>query len=162
MYLDGLSKALCLLVLPALLAAGGALNAAPADAALQQAAEAAAAAPQNASLRFRHGLALLDLKRDDEALQVFERLTQDFPELPEPYNNIALLHVRAGRLEPARLALEAALRNDPAHALARRNLGDVYLLLALQAWEAAAEALPADRALQQRLTLARELAAAAR
>ncbi|MFY9510579.1 MAG: tetratricopeptide repeat protein, partial [Rubrivivax sp.] len=113
-----------------------------------------------AALRFQLGVILLDLQRDVPAMDVFQRLTEDFPELPEPFNNIALLHARAGQLEQARQALEMALRNNPALVAARQNLGDIHLRLALQAWEAVALALPADAALQRKLKLSRELLAA--
>ncbi len=125
--------------------------------ALERAQKAATANPRDAQMRFLQGVVLMDLKRDDEALAVFTRLTQDYPELPDPQNNIALLHARAGRLEPARLALEAALRNDPAHRLARVNLGQVYLMLAVQAWEQAASAGPLDTPVLRRLEAARAL-----
>jgi len=129
-------------------------------AALQRAERAAQADPRDAKVRFLQGVVLLDLKRDADAMAAFQRLTEDFPELSEPYNNIALLHARAGRLEQARAALEIALRNDPTQLAARQNLGDIHLRLALQAWETAASATPADAGLQRKLRLARELAAA--
>jgi Flp pilus assembly protein TadD len=127
-------------------------------AALARAQAAAAAKPNDAAVRFLEGVILLDLKRDDEALAAFRRMTQDFPDLPEPYNNVALLEARAGRLEAARVALESALRNDPVHATARANLGEIHLRLALQAWEAAAAALPGDTLLRRKIEVARELA----
>lgn len=125
--------------------------------ALERAQKAVAANPRDAQMRFLQGVVLMDLRRDDEALAVFTRLAQDYPELPDPQNNIALLHARAGRLEPARLALEAALRNDPSHRLARVNLGQVYLMLAVQAWEQAATAGPLDAPVLRRLEGARSL-----
>jgi Flp pilus assembly protein TadD len=126
-------------------------------AALQRAERATAAEPRNAKLRFLQGVILLDQKHDGPAMDVFQRLAEEFPELPEPYNNIALLHARAGRLEEARQALETALRNDPGMLAARQNLGDVLLRLALQAWQKVADATPADAALQRKLRMAREL-----
>lgn len=119
-----------------------------------------AAAGTDAELRFLRGVALMDLQRNDEALAWFERMTQDLPELPDPFNNIALLHVRAGRLEPARQALEAALRNDPSYRVARANLGLVHLMLAVQAWEHVSAAGPVDPLLTRRLEGARALLAA--
>lgn len=114
----------------------------------------------DAELRFLRGVALMDLQRNAEAMSWFERLTQDHPELPDPFNNIALLHVRAGRLEPARQALETALRNDPSYRVARANLGLVHLMLAVQAWEQVAAAGPVDPQLTRRLEGARALLAA--
>lgn len=118
---------------------------------------AAAAAPRDVQLRFLWGVALMDLQRNTEALAHFNSMTQDYPELPDPYNNIALLHARDGRLEQARQALETALRNDPGHRAARTNLGQVHLMLAVQAWELAASVGPSDPALLRRLETVRSV-----
>ncbi len=155
----------------ALLCAGGALASEAAEirallaqgdgaAALQRAERATAAQPRDLTLRFLHGVVLMDLQRDDVALAHFTAMTQDYPELPDPYNNIALLHARAGRLELARQALETALRNDHGHRTARLNLGEVHLMLAAQAWELASAGGPLDVALQRRLEAVRALLAA--
>jgi Flp pilus assembly protein TadD len=130
-----------------------------ATAALPRAAKAAADNPRDAQARFLHGVVLMDLQRDDEALSLFTRLAQDYPELPDPQNNIALLQARAGRLDLARQALEAALRNDPTHRLARTNLGHLHLMLAAQAWEQAAATGPLDPSLLRRLEGVRALLA---
>jgi Tfp pilus assembly protein PilF len=106
-------------------------------------------------------VALMELRRDDDAMALFAQLGQEYPELPEPFNNIALLHVRAGQLEPARQALETALRNDPSHRVARLNLGEVHLMLAVQAWDRAAGLGPLDARMLRRLESARALIAAA-
>jgi Tfp pilus assembly protein PilF len=102
---------------------------------------------------------LIDARQDAEAMELFVAMTEQFPSLPEPFNNIALLHARAGRWDAAREALESALRNDPGHRIARENLGDVHLQLALQAWGAAA-AGNGGPALQRKLKIGRELAEA--
>jgi tetratricopeptide (TPR) repeat protein len=141
--------------LRALLARGEAATALP------RLEKASAADPRDVQMRFLLGVALMELQRDDEALAHFSRMVQDYPELPDPYNNIALLHARGGRLEPARQALETALRNDPTHRAARTNLGQVHLLLAVQAWELAAAEGPLDTALLRRLEAVRALLVAA-
>lgn len=127
------------------------------SAALKEADKALLATPRDAALRFVRGVLLVELKRDDEALAVFQQMNEDFPELPDPLNNIAVLHAANGRLEPARAALEAALRNDARHRAARENLADVYLRLAIQLWEGLASETPADASLARKLRLAREL-----
>lgn len=127
------------------------------EAALQRIEAAVSAQPRNVALRFLQGVVLMDLRRDAAALAHFTALTQDYPELPDPYNNIALLQVRAGHLELARQALEAALRSDPGHRTARANLGEVHLMLAVQAWERAAADAPENAALQRRLVVVRAL-----
>ena len=132
--------------------------------ALERAWRALEAKPRDPQARFRYGVALMDLERDDEALSVFTELTQEYPELPDPFNNLALLHARAGRLSLARQALETALRNDPGHRGARQNLGTLNLMLAVQAWEQAAATGPLDpptlRLLQGTRALLAERAAA--
>ena len=128
--------------------------------ALRKADEAIAAQPRAAQIRFLKGVILTELKRNAEAIAVFTALTEDYPELPDPYNNLAVLYAAEGRLSQALAALQTALRNDPAHRAARENLGDVHLALAVQAWAAAqAGAKGDDAALQRKLKLAREIQA---
>jgi tetratricopeptide (TPR) repeat protein len=117
--------------------------------------------PRDAQARFLRALVLMDQQRNSEALAAFTELTHEYPELPEPFNNIALLQVRAGQLELARQALEAALRNDPSHRTARLNLGEVYLMLAVQAWERAAASGALDSRTARKLESARALVGAA-
>jgi Flp pilus assembly protein TadD len=128
-----------------------------ADSALDKVDAALIAEPRNASLRFLRGVSLMDLQRDAEAAQAFTALAEEYPELPDPWNNLALLHVRAGQTERARQALEVALRNDPGHRTARLNLGEVYLMLAAQSWQAAANIAALEPAQLRRLDVVREL-----
>jgi Flp pilus assembly protein TadD len=128
--------------------------------ALRKADEAIAAQPRAAQIRFLKGVMLSDLKRHAQAIEVFTALTQDFPELPDPYNNLAVLYAAEGQLQNALTALQTALRNDPKHRAARENLGDVHLALAVQAWTAAQVGSKGDDAgLQRKLKLAREIQA---
>jgi Flp pilus assembly protein TadD len=113
--------------------------------------------PRDAALRFTKGVMLSELKRAGEAIQVFESLTEEFPDLPEPYNNLAVLHAGEGRIDRARELLETALRHDPAYLTAQENLGDVYVRLALRAYDRIAASGRADTALERKLRLAREL-----
>lgn len=129
------------------------------NAALQRADKSVAAKPTDAGLAFLRGVVLMDLGRDADALAAFTRLTEQYPELPDPFNNIALLRARAGEYELARQALESALRNDPGHRLARANLGRVHLMLAAQAWEQLAAQGPLDLGLQRALDGVRALVA---
>jgi Flp pilus assembly protein TadD len=128
--------------------------------AMSRADAAIAAQPRAAQIRFLKGVMLSDLKREAEAVQTFSALTEDFPELPDPYNNLAVLYAAAGQLQEALDALQSALRNDPTHRAARENLGDVHLALAVQAWSAAQASSKGDDAeLQRKLRLAREIQA---
>ena len=92
----------------------------------------------------------------------FTRLTQDFPDLADPYNNLAVLHAAEGDLDEAQAALQQALRLQPDHAQAQENLGDVLLRLALRAYERAQKAAiaPSDALaakINRTLALTREL-----
>jgi Flp pilus assembly protein TadD len=128
--------------------------------ALRRADEAIAAQPRAAQLRFLKGVMLAELKRNAQAMEVFVALTQDYPELPDPYNNLAVLYAADGQLPNALAALQTALRNDPSHRAARENLGNVHLALAVQAWSAAqAGAKGDDAGLRRKLQLAREIQA---
>ncbi len=127
--------------------------------ALQRTEQALLVTPRDAQARFIRAVVLMDLGRDAEALETFTRLSQEFPELPEPLNNIGLLHARAGRLDAARAALESALRNEPGHRAARANLAEVHLMLAVAAWEQLGQAAPLDARLARRLEAVRALLA---
>ena len=99
-------------------------------------------APGDARLRFLKGLALFQLKRMADAEHEFNGLIEEFPELPEPYNNLAVVRAAQGNLEGARDALEAAIRSVPDYAVAYQNLGDLYLQLAAQRWRHAQKLAP--------------------
>lgn len=127
------------------------------SAALQRADEALKARPRDAQLRFVRGVLLADLKRDADALAVFQQLHEDYPELPDPLNNLAVVLAGQGRIDEARAALESALRNDAQHRNARENLADIYLRLAVRLWSGLAASGPADPAVERKLRLAREI-----
>lgn len=77
----------------------------------------------------------------DAAAEVFEALRHDHPELPEPYNNLAVIRALQGRLDDARTILLAVLQRRP-DAVAYANLGDVYTVLARRAYQRARELQP--------------------
>jgi len=127
--------------------------------ALRRVEQAVAAHPRDAQLRFLHGVMLMDNQRDEAALALFTQMSQEFPELPDPYNNMALLLARAGRVEAALAAVQEALRVEPNHRTALSNLGQLHLMLAIKAWQGLARSGPIDPALQRRLDGARALLA---
>lgn len=93
--------------------------------------------PKDPQLRFLKGVMLADSKRTADAMAIFTSLNEDYPELPEPYNNLAVLHASLGNYEKARAALETAVRGNPNYATAWENLGDVHARLAAQAYSRA-------------------------
>jgi tetratricopeptide (TPR) repeat protein len=114
-------------------------------------------APRDPQLRFLYGVALAETGRKTDAAEVFEQMTQDFPELPEPYNNLAVMYAASGELERARTALENAVRALPGYALGHENLGDVYLRMAARAYQKAGDLDPRGTSGKQKLMLTREL-----
>jgi len=86
--------------------------------------------PKNAQARFLKGLILGDMGKTDEAIEVLKGLTEDYPELPEPYNNLAVLYASQGRYDAAGDALKMAIRAHPDYATAHENLGDIYAKMA--------------------------------
>ena len=107
--------------------------------------------------RFLKGVILSERGRANEAFEVFFALTQDHPELAEPYNNIAVIYASRGEYDRAREALESAIRANPEYAVAYANLGDVHARLAARAYEKALGLDAGNRTLRAKLALAREL-----
>ena len=115
--------------------------------------------PKSLQLRFMRANALERLGRTAEARQVLNDMIANYPEIPDPYNNLARLEAAEGRLEEAVRLLQRALLINPDFALARKNLGDIYLALARECYEKASPALPANKALEFRLKTIKRLEA---
>lgn len=113
--------------------------------------------PKDARGRFLKGLILTEQNRPNEAIKVFTELTQDFPELPEPYNNLAVLYASQGQYDQARTALEMAIRTHPSYATAHENLGDIYAKMASQAYDKALQLDRGNTSARTKLNLIREL-----
>ncbi|WHZ11264.1 MAG: uncharacterized protein OJF60_001703 [Burkholderiaceae bacterium] len=101
--------------------------------------------PRDPQMRFIKAVIEADTGKTDAAIAIYTQLTQDYPELPEPYNNLAALYASRGEYDRARNALEMAVRTNPRYALAYENLGDVYARLAAESY---AKAIALDAATQ--------------
>ena len=113
--------------------------------------------PKDATGRFLKGLILTEIGRPAEAILVFAKLTEDFPELPEPYNNLAVLYAQQKQYDKARSALEMAIRTHPSYSIAHENLGDVYAKLASQAYGKALQLDASNTVMQTKLSMITEL-----
>ncbi len=91
--------------------------------------------PRDPQMRFWQGYIFEQLGQPDMALQVYLALTQEYPELPEPHNNLGVMYAVLGDYPKAKASLDAALRANPNYATALENLGDVLVNLARQAYE---------------------------
>ena len=126
-------------------------------AALTKVNAAIAANKNDARARFLKGLILTEQGDTKEAIDVFQSLTRDFPELPEPYNNLAVLYAAQGQYDKARASLEQAIRTHPSYAVAHENLGDVYAKMASEAYDKALSLDSNNQTAQTKLSLIREL-----
>lgn len=116
-----------------------------------------AAKPRDPQMRFLKGVIQRDSGKTTDAIATFTRLTEDFPELPEPYNNLAVLYAGQSQFDKARTALEMAIRTNPSYATAHENLGDVYAKLASQAYNKALQLDASNAGVPPKLALIREL-----
>jgi tetratricopeptide (TPR) repeat protein len=82
------------------------------------------------------------------AMDTLQALTQSFPELAEPHNNLAVLLARENRHADALASLQAAVQARPDYAVALENMGDVYAALASQAYAKALQITPQQRRIQ--------------
>ncbi len=113
--------------------------------------------PKDAQGRFLKGLILTEMNRHQDAIKVFSDLTVDYPQLPEPYNNLAVLYAAQGQYERAKQNLEQAIRTHPSYATAHENLGDIYAKMASLAYDRALQLDESNVSAQTKLALIREL-----
>ena len=117
--------------------------------------------PREPQARFLKAVALADHDKVDDAIAVYRGMTADFPEMPEPHNNLAVLYSRKGELALARDELVIALQTAPDYGVARENLGDVYAALAAEQYDKAATLDKRNRSAPAKLKLVREATAVA-
>lgn len=113
--------------------------------------------PRDPQMRFLRGVILTEQGKTADATTAFVQLTQDFPELPEPYNNLAALYAQQSKFDLARDALENAIRLNPNYATAHENLGDIYARLAAQSYAKAQQLASANASAAPKLALIRQI-----
>ena len=113
--------------------------------------------PKDPQMRFLRGVIQTETGKTNDAIATFTQITQDYPELPEPYNNMAVLYAGQSQFDKARAALEMAIRTNPSYATAHENLGDVYAKLASQAYSKALQLDGGNAGVQPKLALIRTL-----
>ena len=127
------------------------------DEALAKADAYIAGKPRDPQMRFLRGVILSEQGKQADATAVFTQLTQDFPELPEPYNNLAALYAAQSQFDKARAALEMAIKLNPDYATAHENLGDVYARLAAQSYGRALKLEAGNTTAPPKLALVRQM-----
>ncbi len=116
--------------------------------------------PRDPQLRFLRGVIQIEQKKNAEAITTFQRMIEDFPELPEPYNNLAVLYAGQGQYDKSRAALELAIRTHPSYATAHENLGDVYTKMASESYSKALQLDSGNNAAQMKLNVIKDLSTA--
>ena len=127
------------------------------DEALAKADAYIAGKPRDPQMRFLRGVILAEDGKNADALTTFTQLTQDYPELPEPYNNLAALYAARSEFDRARAALEMAIKLKPDYATAHENLGDVYARLAAQSYNRTQQLEAGNKTVAPKLALVRQL-----
>src|SRR3954452_10699724 len=113
--------------------------------------------PRDPQGRFLKGLLLTEQKRVPDAIQVFTGLTEDYPELPEPYNNLAVLYASQGNYDKAKSALELAIHTHPSYATAHEPVGDIYAQLASRAYDRALQLDKSNTTAQVKLSMLKDI-----
>jgi len=116
-----------------------------------------AAQPDDRQTRFLKGVALAETQDAEGAIREFTALTRDHPELPEPYNNLAVVYASQGEYDKARDALLDAINTHPSYATAHENLGDIYAKLAGLAYTRALSLDTANAGAKNKLALIDDL-----
>ena len=107
--------------------------------------------PRDPQMRFWRARLLQQIQRNDEALDMYVQLAQDYPELPEVQNNLGVMLASMGKIDEAKAAFEHALMNNPNYATAHENLGDVQLHLAMRSLQKAQSLGGGSRALNTKM-----------
>lgn len=113
--------------------------------------------PKDAQARFLKGLIYTEQGKTADAIRIFTALTEDYPDLPEPYNNVAVLYAGQGQYEKARQALEMAIRTHPSYATAHENLGDIYAKMASEEYDRALKLDSSNTTTKTKLAMIQEL-----
>jgi tetratricopeptide (TPR) repeat protein len=113
--------------------------------------------PREPQARFLLGVVQTESGDDAAAITTFTELTQEYPELPEPHNNLAVLYAKRGNVDGARAELETALKTAPDWAVAHENLGDLLARMAAEHYERASKADRQNKSAAAKLEMARKL-----
>ena len=127
------------------------------SAAMDKADQYLAKNPRDPQMQFLRALIQQDAGRQADAIVSYTKLIEAYPELPEPYNNVAVLYAAQGQYEKARASLEMATRTSRSYATAYENLGDVYARLASQSYSQAQQLEPGNTTIAPKLALIRQL-----
>ena len=93
----------------------------------------------------------------DKARDLFVELTREHQDLPEPYNNLAVIYASQGDFEKAQDALQQAINTHPSYATAHENMGDIYAKMASNAYNQALQLDADNTSAKAKLSLVNDL-----
>lgn len=109
--------------------------------------------PSDIQVRFLQGVIATEQGSNAKAIDIFTAISREYPQLPEPFNNLAVLYAAQGEERKAVEVLESAIRTNPSYATAHENLGDLYARMASEAYTKALQLDDSRKALQPKLSL---------
>ena len=113
--------------------------------------------PDEIQTLFLKGLILARMDRLKDSAAVFISLTEQHPELPEPYNNLAVVYAAMGDYDKAEEALRQAINTHPSYATAHENLGDIYAKMASNAYNNALKLDSNNQETKEKLSMISDL-----
>ena len=82
--------------------------------------------PGNAQIQFLTAYAYQMDKQSNRAKELYQNLIREYPELPEPRNNLAMIYLDQGNSDKASQLLIDALNTNSSYSTAYNNLGRIY------------------------------------
>ena len=113
--------------------------------------------PKDVAGQFLKGVILAEQDKSADAIKIFTSITEKHPELPEPYNNLAVIYAEQGLYDKARQSLEKAIKTHPSYATAHENLGDIYAKMASDAYDKALQLDRSNSRAKTKLSMIKEL-----
>lgn len=113
--------------------------------------------PDEPRLLFYKGVTEAKLNQIDNAIKTYNDLINKYPNLPEPYNNLAVIYAERQELDLAKDTLEKAIKTNSSYSVAHINLGDIYTQMATNAYNMAFEIDKDNKIARNKLKLITEL-----
>ncbi len=125
--------------------------------ALNQVEEGLKVNPKSAQLKFKRAVIYERAGQTTRAKALLEDFIASYPEIVEPYNNLAAIYASEGNINRALSLLNQAVTINPGFALGHENLGDLYLQKAISHYKNAVRAQPANNRMNRKLKAAESL-----
>lgn len=98
----------------------------------------------NPEAEFLRAVTLQGIGKRTQAMEAYAQMVQSYPELPEPYNNLAVMHAEDKNFDKAEQMLKRAISTNKTYATAYENLGDIHSQQASDAYNQALALSPAN------------------